>query len=85
MVSRPRGGFESDGEEVVAGDEEEGAEGSVDGAEVDESSSAESLLVRSAKTWFSRAWRRLSSSWTRAWMCSSRALARVESFCGLVG
>jgi hypothetical protein len=45
------------------------------------SSSEDNFEVRSLKVCSSRSWRRLSSSATRAWMWSSRVLARVESVC----
>jgi len=45
------------------------------------SSSEDNLEVSSLKVCSSRSWRRLSSSATRAWMWSSRVLARVESVC----
>lgn len=44
-------------------------------------SSEDSFSVRSLNTWSSRACNRLSSSATRAWMCNSKVLARVESVC----
>jgi len=54
----------------------------LDLAESLEGSSDDRDSVTSLKVWSSRAWRRFSSSATRAWMCSSRVLARVESLCG---
>jgi hypothetical protein len=56
------------------------ADFSVDESDV-EGSSEDSFSVRSLKTWSSRACNRLSSSATRAWMWSSKVLARVESVC----
>jgi hypothetical protein len=45
------------------------------------SSAAEILACSSSKSLEARFCRRLSSSATRAWMCSSRVLVRVESVC----
>jgi len=47
-------------------------------------SAAEILACSSSKSFDARSCRRLSSSATRAWMCSSRVLARVESVCRCV-
>lgn len=44
-------------------------------------SAAESLAYVSERVLLCSSWRRFSSAATRAWICSSRVLARVESLC----